>query len=57
LAILKRFGMEEVGFGPTGVDWNGGSQFRPHWKGLESRKSVLGRLEWLGIKDVGFGLT
>jgi hypothetical protein len=49
--------MEEVGFGLTGIAWNGGSQFWPNWKGLEWRKSVLASLEWLVMEEVGFGLT
>jgi hypothetical protein len=49
--------MEEVGFGQTGMAWNGGSRFWPDWNGLERRKSILARLEWLGMKEVGFGLT
>jgi hypothetical protein len=38
--------------------WNRGSQFWPYWNGLEWRKSVvLAKQEWLGMKEVGLGLT
>jgi hypothetical protein len=33
--------MEVLGFGPTGMAWNGGSWFWPDSNGLEWRKSVL----------------
>jgi hypothetical protein len=36
---------------------NRGSRFWPNCNGLEWRKSVLARLEWLGMGEVGFGLT
>jgi hypothetical protein len=36
--------IEEVGFGPTGMDWNGGSWFCHDWNGLECLKLVLVRL-------------
>jgi hypothetical protein len=49
--------MDEVGFGLTGKAWNGDRIFCPDWNNLEWRKSVLARLEWLEIKEVGFGLT
>jgi hypothetical protein len=60
---------EEAHFGLTGMEWNRINCFGPDWNGLELiksvlawcnglewRKSVLARLEWLGIEEVGFGL-
>jgi hypothetical protein len=43
--------------GPTGMAWNGGSRFWPVWNGLEWRKMLFSRLEWLGMEEIGFGLT
>jgi hypothetical protein len=40
--------MEEVGFGSSKMDWNGGSQFWPDCNSLEWMKLVA---------DVDFGLT
>jgi hypothetical protein len=69
LARLEWLGMEEVGFPPAKKAWNKGSwfwfdcrtwkgesQFWPDWNGLEWRKSVLARLEWLEMEKVGFSL-
>jgi hypothetical protein len=50
-------GLEQIGFGLTGMAWNGKSQFWPDWSGLEWRKSVLACLEWPGMEEVSFGLT
>jgi hypothetical protein len=33
--------MEEIGFGLTGMAWNGGSRFWPELNGLKGRNSVL----------------
>jgi translation elongation factor EF-1beta len=49
-------GMEEIGFGLTGMAWNRGSRVWPDWNSLERTKSVLARLEHLGIESVGFSL-
>jgi hypothetical protein len=49
--------MEKVGFGLTGIAWNGGSLFCPDWNSLDWRKSVLAFLEWPGMEDISFGLT
>jgi hypothetical protein len=49
--------MEEFGFGLTEMAGNEGNQFWPEWNGLEWRKLVVARLEWLGIEEVSFGLT
>jgi hypothetical protein len=40
--------------------WNGlsgRSPFWPDWNGVEWRKLLLARLEWLGMEEVGFGLS
>jgi hypothetical protein len=34
--------------------WNGGSRPWPDWNGLEWRKKVLFRLEWLRMEEIGF---
>jgi hypothetical protein len=45
LARLEWFKQADVGFGPSGMN------------GLEFQKSILALLEWLGIEEVGFGMT
>jgi hypothetical protein len=70
LARLEWLGMEEVGFGLTGMARNVGSRVWPDWNGLDWRKSVLAGLEyfgigevsfagleWLGMEEVGFSMT
>jgi hypothetical protein len=48
--------MEKVVFVPTGMACNGRSRvFCPYLNGLEWRKLVLARLEWLEMEEVGFG--
>jgi hypothetical protein len=47
--------MEEVGFPPAGRAWNKGSWFWLDWNDLVGRKSVLARLELLGMEKVDFG--
>jgi hypothetical protein len=49
--------MKEVGFGLSGMAWNGGSWFWPDWNGSEWRKFVLAKLKWLEMKEVSFGLS
>jgi hypothetical protein len=49
--------MEEVGFNPIRMAWNGGSRFCPDWNGLEWREPLLALLEWFRIEEVGFGFT
>jgi hypothetical protein len=49
--------VEEVSFGLTGISWNGGNRIWRDLNCLELRKSVSAKLEWLGMKDFGFGLT
>jgi hypothetical protein len=62
--------MEKVGLCLTGMACNKGICFLPYWNGLNEesqfwlerngskwRKSVLARLEWLGLKELSFGPT
>jgi hypothetical protein len=49
--------MERVGFVLNGIAWTGAYRFLPNWNGLEWKKSVLARLERLGMEEVGFGLS
>jgi hypothetical protein len=41
--------MSEVGFGLTGMAWNGGSWVYFDWNSLDWRKSVLASLKWVGF--------
>jgi hypothetical protein len=47
LARLEGLRIEEVGFGPTGIAWNGRNQLWPDCNGLELKKSVLVELEYI----------
>jgi hypothetical protein len=49
--------MKKVGFSLPRTVWNGIRRFWPDWNGYEWRKSVLARLEWLGMEEVSFGPT
>jgi hypothetical protein len=40
-ALLEWLGIEEVGFGLTGIAWTGANRFWSNWNGLELKKSVL----------------
>jgi hypothetical protein len=40
--------MEKVGFGLTGMAWNGGRRFCLDWDGLDWMKSVLAKQAWNG---------
>jgi hypothetical protein len=47
----------EVSFGLTEMDLTGRCRFWPAWNVLECQKSILAPKEWLGIKEVVFGMT
>jgi hypothetical protein len=49
--------MSGVGFGLTGIAWNGGSRFWPDWNSLDWQKPVLTKLEWLVMEKIGLGPT
>jgi hypothetical protein len=54
---LYWFGIEEIGFGLTGIAWSRRSRFLPDSNVFELSKLGLTWLEWLGMEEVGFGLT